>query len=88
MAYRTSALHPTLAAVLKGATRPGFGEFHIRQRGRLPHWEKDCGLYFITFHLADSLPKQVLEKMKERHRILGAVKQTGAYLLPAQKGPG
>jgi REP element-mobilizing transposase RayT len=57
----------------------------IRQRGRLPHWEKDSGLYFITFHLADSLPRPVLEKMIERHRILNAAKQAGAHLLPSQE---
>ncbi len=61
---------PATAAVVQGAVQPQFGEVRIRQRGRLPHWEKDAGLYFLTFHLADSLPLPVLEKMAERHRIL------------------
>jgi hypothetical protein len=61
---------PATAAVVQGAVQPQFGEVRIRQRRRLPHWEKDAGLYFLTFHLADSLPVPVLEKMAERHRIL------------------
>ncbi len=71
--------------VIQGAVPPRFGEVRIRQRGRLPHWEKETGLYFVTFHLADSLPKPVLEKIIERHRILEAAKRTGANLLPEQK---
>jgi len=78
-----SAPHP--AAAVQGAVPPSFGEVRIRQRGRLPHWEKDSGLYFITFHLADSLPRPVLEKITERHRILNAVKNSGAHLLPGQE---
>jgi putative DNA methylase len=30
-----------------------------RQRG-LPHWDLDSGTYFVTFRLADSLPRDVL----------------------------
>jgi REP element-mobilizing transposase RayT len=70
---------------IHGAEQPRYGAVHIRNRGRLPHWEKEAGLYFITFHLADSLPKAVLEKVTERHRILSAAKEQGATLLPEQK---
>ena len=76
---------PATAAVVQGAMQPRFGEVRIRQRGRLPHWEKDAGLYFITFHLADSLPQQVLEKIAERHRILIEARRVGAHLLPSQE---
>jgi REP element-mobilizing transposase RayT len=69
----------------QGAVQPRFGEVRIRQRGRLPHWEKEAGLYFVTFHLADSLPKQVLEKISARYRVLETAKRTGANLLPDQK---
>jgi len=69
---------------LQGAVNPRFGEVRIRNR-RLPHWENDGGLYFVTFRLADSLPRQVIERMIERHRILRAAKKTGAHLLPHQK---
>src|ERR1700734_4205793 len=30
-----------------GAARPRFGEITIRDRGRLPHWEKEGAAYFI-----------------------------------------
>jgi REP element-mobilizing transposase RayT len=86
MAKPDPSPQPGTAAAVQGAVEPRFGEVRIRQRGRLPHWEKDSGLYFITFHLADSLPKPALEKMMERHRILNAAKHSGAHLLPNQKG--
>ena len=73
------------SARLHGAAQPRYGEVHIRNRGRLPRWEKEEGLYFITFHLADSLPHSVLAKIAERHRILEAAKNTNANLLPEQK---
>jgi REP element-mobilizing transposase RayT len=73
------------SARLHGAVPPRYGEVHIRNRGRLPHWEKEEGLYFITFHLADSLPQSVLAKITERRRILEAARQTNAHLLPEQR---
>ena len=36
----------------------------IRTRGRLPHWEEDHGVYFVTFRLADSLPKSALVSLQ------------------------
>lgn len=36
----------------------------IRSRGHLPHWEQDQGVYFVTFRLADSLPKSVLAALQ------------------------
>jgi REP element-mobilizing transposase RayT len=72
-------------SLVQGAVRPQFGEVRIRNRGRLPHWEKEEGLYFITFHLADSLPRQALQEIVERNRILAAAKEAGARLTPAQK---
>jgi len=84
MANSTKQPNPSANAV-QGAAQPRFGEVRIRQRGRLPHWEKDAGLYFVTFHLADSLPKQVLEKISARHHVLETMKRAGANLLPAEK---
>jgi REP element-mobilizing transposase RayT len=78
---RTGKLEDTV----QGALQPRFGEVRIRQRGRLPHWEKDAGLYFVTFRLADSLPKSVLERIEERHRILESARRAGANLSPGQK---
>lgn len=47
-------------------------------KGNLPHWRQDGGLYFVTFRLADSIPKQVLAQWDgerrswlESHGILG-----------------
>ena len=72
-------------ARVHGAAPPRYGEVHIRNRGRLPHWEKEEGLYFITFHLADSLPESVRAKIAERRRILVAAEENSAHLLPEQK---
>jgi REP element-mobilizing transposase RayT len=49
---------------VSGASRPRFGDVTIRDRGRLPHWEKDSATYFITFRLADSLPQSVLRQIE------------------------
>ncbi len=72
-------------ARLHGAVPPRYGKVHVRNRGRLPHWEKEEGLYFITFHLADSLPQSVRAKITERRRILEAAQQAKANLSPEQK---
>jgi REP element-mobilizing transposase RayT len=72
-------------SVVQGAVQPRFGEVRIRRRGRLPHWEKEAGLYFVTFRLADSLPKSVLEQIAERQRVLEAAKRARAKLRPEQK---
>ncbi|MGO9338812.1 MAG: transposase [Terracidiphilus sp.] len=85
MAKQIAPIEPDTAAIVQGAVQPRFGEVRIRQRGRLPHWEKDAGLYFITFRLVDSLPKSVLEKIAERHRILIATKRVGAHLSPSEE---
>src|SRR5579863_7996562 len=74
-----------LESAVQGGAHPRFGEVRIRRRGRLPHWEKDGGLYFVTFHLADSLPRAVLDRIKERQRILEAARRAGANLSPRQK---
>lgn len=85
MADRGQSLPRNRVAALLGAAQPRYGEVYIRNRGRLPHWEKDSGLYFITFRLADSLPLPALKKAAERHGILTAAKISGARLLPAQE---
>jgi REP element-mobilizing transposase RayT len=65
-----------VSAAVSGASRPRFGEVTIRDRGRLPHWEKDGATYFITFRLADSLPKSVLDRIEcERRAIVTTANQ-------------
>jgi hypothetical protein len=37
---------------------------HIRSRGRLPHLETDEGTYLVTFRLADSLPRDIVQEIE------------------------
>jgi putative transposase len=37
----------------------------VHQRRQLPHWHARRGLYLITFHLADSLPAVVLDRLTQ-----------------------
>jgi REP element-mobilizing transposase RayT len=64
---RSAGVPPAVA----GASRPRFGEVKIRHRGHLPHCEKESATYFITFRLADSLTKSVLDRISsERESIV------------------
>jgi REP element-mobilizing transposase RayT len=66
---------------VSGASRPRFGEVTIRDRGRLPHWEKEAATYFITFRLADSLPQSVLEQIEfEKQNIVRTAASFGREL--------
>jgi REP element-mobilizing transposase RayT len=38
----------------------------IRNRGRLPHWETEHGIYFVTFRLADSLPRSIVTSLETK----------------------
>jgi REP element-mobilizing transposase RayT len=69
-----------------GASRPRFGEVTIRNRGRLPHWEKESATYFITFRLADSLPKSVLDRItSEREALIKTANQLHRDLSPDER---
>jgi len=47
----------------------------VRSRGRLPHWESPEGTYFVTFRLADSLPKAIADAFEfERRDIVETAK--------------
>ena len=69
---KSDETHPDRSAgvppAVSGASRPRFGEIRIRDRGRLPHWEKDSATYFITFRLGDSLPRKALEQIELEKR--------------------
>lgn len=41
----------------------------IRNRGYLPHWESEGGIYFVTFRLADSLPQSVIRELRRGELI-------------------
>ena len=61
------------------------GEPTLRHRGYLPHWEAEGATYFITFRLADSLPRQVVETwVSERNAILKRSKESGRSLSAAE----
>jgi REP element-mobilizing transposase RayT len=45
----------------------------IRSRGKLPHWEADNAIYFVTFRLADSLPQNVLRGFEFERRDIIAI---------------
>ena len=36
----------------------------IIHRGKLPHWRQEGAIYFVTFHLADSLPQTKLQWLR------------------------
>ena len=79
---RSAGVPPAVA----GATRPRFGKIYIRNRGRLPHWEGEGATYFVTFRLADSLPKTVLDRIEsERQAIIRTANQLHRPLSPDER---
>jgi REP element-mobilizing transposase RayT len=71
---------------VSGASRPRFGEVTIRDRGRLPHWEKKSATYFITFRLHDSLPQSVLERIEsERESLIKTARQLDREVSPSER---
>jgi len=58
----------------------------IRNRGRVPHWEADLAIYFVTFRLADSLPQSVLQAFEfERRDIVATARAAGRELSPSEE---
>lgn len=56
-------------------------ELLIRQGAYLPHWTRDGAVYAITFRLADSLPRNVLDSWRtERDGIVVNARQQGRPL--------
>jgi putative transposase len=50
------------------------GVVNVQKRARLPHWHAEHAIYFVTWHLADALPSQVMARLRderdaERERI-------------------
>ncbi len=79
---RSAGVPPAVA----GASRPRFSAITIRDRGRLPHWETDSATYFITFRLADSLPRSVLDKIEsEKKSIARTAAQFGRDISPDER---
>jgi len=42
--------------------------FH--SRGKLPHLKHEGAVYFVTFRLADSLPREIVEKLKHEREVI------------------
>ena len=41
------------------------GRVTVRKRDRLPHWDVQHGIYFVTFNLFDALPRVVRQRIRE-----------------------
>jgi len=60
---------------------PEYGEIEKRQGSYLPHWTADGAMYSVTFRLADSLPRGVLEGfLREREAIMKRAEAAGRCL--------
>jgi len=42
----------------------------IRSRGYLPHWESQRATYFVTFRLANSLPRELVEALRSESKAI------------------
>src|SRR5256885_5237705 len=60
----------------------------VRDRGRMPHWEAAGSSYFVTFRLRDSLPIEVIGRLKEERAQLLAKANTAAERLEAHRAFG
>jgi len=40
------------------------GRLEIRKRNRLPHWDAEHAIYFVTFNLCDAIPRHVLDRIR------------------------
>ena len=49
----------------------------IRSRGYLPHLEAEQPTYFVTFRLADSLPRDLLAQLRKERQLLDTAGQAG-----------
>lgn len=50
----------------------------IRSRGYLPHWERANATYFVTFRLADSLPRELVERLRKERRFIERAERAGS----------
>jgi putative transposase len=58
----------------------------VRNRGHLPHWEATAATYFVTFHLADSLPQEALKRIFfSRRDIPATAAKMGRSLTEVEK---
>jgi len=68
------------------APRQPFKEISVRDRGYLPHWTIEGAVYFITFRLADSIPKAIVEQIElERNRAIDQAIKSGEMITGTQR---
>ena len=63
----------------------GWDHVTVRSRGRLPHWEMEGGVYFVTFRLADSLPQSILAEWRRSREAALARARDGGALTPRER---
>lgn len=42
------------------------GRVIVKKRSRLPHWQVEHGIYFVTWHLADAIPAEERSAIEQR----------------------
>lgn len=81
---RTIALRGTLAAphatgfrllrtgisVVRKTLLHDITEVRVRSRGYLPHWRQPNATYSLTIRLDDSLPRAVIDRLRDEHRAM------------------
>ncbi|HNQ24517.1 MAG TPA: transposase [Phycisphaerae bacterium] len=61
-------------------------EVSVRYSAYLPHWEQEGATYAVTFRLADSLPREVLEGwLRERQAIVRRAEAAGRCLTATEQ---
>jgi REP element-mobilizing transposase RayT len=56
----------------------------VRSRGYLPHWESEYSTYFVTYRLADSLPRELLDRLRQERHAFDHTEQAGTEV-PADR---
>jgi REP element-mobilizing transposase RayT len=49
----------------------------VRSRGYLPHWQTNNAIYFVTFRLADSLPRELAVQLSKERRAIETASEAG-----------
>lgn len=82
-----SGVDDSSAPVLRAPRPQSDSPVQVRNRGRLPHWEQEAGVYFVTWRLADSIPAEARERIqREREDILRTAESLGRDLSEDEKG--
>lgn len=62
------------------------GRVTVRKRNRLPHWDVEHGIYFVTFNLFDALPVHVRHRIREEAAAqVAVIRNTRGELTIAEK---